>query len=130
MSYAIPSNLAGATIQGIGLTATGKSPRPARLNLAVGQMRVLSKSSTPVPALIPEAPALMLNWASDYNPSSTYRIYGKLGGQYYLVGVTRGSSYATQGIIMNRTVNGYTSYLVQEVNASGASSPLPGPLAR
>jgi endo-beta-N-acetylglucosaminidase D len=130
MSYAIPSNLAGATIQGIGLTATGKSPRPARLNLAVGQMRVLSKSSTPVPALIPEAPALMLNWASDYNPSSTYRIYGKLGGKYYLVGVTRGSSYATQGIIMNRTVNGYTSYLVQEVNASGASSPLPGPLAR
>jgi hypothetical protein len=93
-------------------------------------MRVLAAGSAPAPALIPEAATQRLNWASNYNPSSTYRIYGVIGGKYYLAGVTRGSNYATQGIILNRTVNGYTSYLIQEVDASGASSPLPGPLAR
>jgi endo-beta-N-acetylglucosaminidase D len=130
LSYRIPSGLAGTTIQGVGLAAAGNTARPARLDLAVGQMRVLAAGSAPAPALIPEAPASLLNWASDYNPSSSYRIYGVIGRKYYLVGVTRGSSYATQGIIMNRTVNGYTSYLIQEVTASGAASALPGPLGR
>jgi hypothetical protein len=63
---------------------------------------------------------------STYNAASTYNIYGYLAGKYYLLGTTRRFSYSTHGIILNRSLNGFTRFAVQEVNAAGDFQPLPG----
>jgi endo-beta-N-acetylglucosaminidase D len=133
----VPASLAGQTITGVGLTLTNSGSKAQQLNLYIGQMQLSNQAHQPgQPQIFHFQPQHggILNWhyyngytsSSTYNAASTYNIYGYLAGKYYLLGTTRGFSYNTQGIILNRSLNGFTQFAVQEVNAAGDFQPLPG----
>ena len=59
-----------------------------------------------------------------------YTVYATSGPWSYSPGLVNPSySYNTQGIILNRSLNGFTQFAVQEVNAAGQFDPLTGPVA-
>jgi endo-beta-N-acetylglucosaminidase D len=127
----IPTTLAGK-VTGVGFSVTNASQAPARLDLKVGQMGLFGPSPSPQkPGLYRFSAGPLLDWSKQYNSTSSYNIYGLLDNTYYVLGTTRGKDYATDGIILNRNLNGFTKYLVQEVTKGGDFTPILGrPVAR
>jgi hypothetical protein len=129
----VPSSFANKAITGIGLTLKNASAIAQPLDLNIGQMRLLNQArSSGQPHVFYFQPQQggALNWIDKgFNSASTYNIYGYLGGKYYLLGTTPGYSYNTEGIILNRSMSGFTKFAVQEVNAAGDFKPLSSRMA-
>ncbi len=122
----IPTTLAGK-ITGVGFSIRNVSQENAKLDLKIGQMGLFGRSHSqpPKPGLFRFQSGPLLNWAAHFDPTSSYNIYGRLAGKYYLLGTTRGNDYSTEGIILNRDLNGFNGYLVQEVTQAGRFKPVP-----
>jgi endo-beta-N-acetylglucosaminidase D len=129
----VPSSFADKAITGVGLTLKNASALAQPLDLNIGQMRLLNqakRSGQPHVFYFQPQHGGVLNWIHEgFNSASTYNIYGYLGGKYYLLGTTRGYSYNAEGIILNRSLNGFTKFAVQEVNAGGEFKRLSGHVA-
>jgi mannosyl-glycoprotein endo-beta-N-acetylglucosaminidase len=77
--------------------------------------------------------AQVLDW-SPYNHSSHYRVYGVIDNKHYLLGIVYNSVYRAgygdspnrveADHIFNSNLKGFNSYLVAEVQASGAAAPV------
>jgi hypothetical protein len=66
----------------------------------------------------------LLNWMPHYRPNSHYRIWGERDGDNYLLGVAYDWVYSTYKTIFNSDREGFTRYIVQEVNSAGQYTPL------
>jgi endo-beta-N-acetylglucosaminidase D len=125
LTYDIPTRNAGHTLTVLALQISNNSNSAQPIALAVGQLKIVDTTqSGGTPYVGKLAPATVLSWKDVYNNESAYRVYGVLNGQNYLVGIVRNYVYSTQGNILNTNQSNFTSYIVQEVNKFGESTPL------
>ena len=125
LTYEIPPQYAGHTLTVLALQVSNNSNSAQPIALAVAQLKILDTSqSGGTPYLGTLAPATVLSWADVYNNESAYRVYGVLNGENYLLGIVRNYVYSTQGNIFNTSQSNFTSYIVEEVNKFGESTPL------
>ena len=125
LTYAIPAQYASSTLTVVALQVGNNSNSAQQVALALGQLKILDTTqSGGTPYLGTLAPATVLSWADNYNNESAYRVYGVLDGQNYLLGIVRNYVYSTLGNILNTSQSNFASYVVQEVNKFGESTPL------
>ncbi|MEO6393377.1 MAG: hypothetical protein ABIP75_16125 [Pyrinomonadaceae bacterium] len=123
--YAVPVSYNGRSLDAIGLKIANTSTVTQPLNLAVGQLKLIDTAQAfPKPTVQTLAPATVLSWQSNYSSGSAYRVYGVIGTKKYLLGIVRNYVYSTLGNILNTTQTGFSSFIVQEVNRFGASTPI------
>lgn len=120
----VPTDWANRTVQGIGVALQDGTGQGTSIDLRLGELRLLDPSPGQQPSLQTFTPTANLNWSNTFNPKSSYRVYGYVGDTPYLLGVTRSEDYAPSGAILNRQLNGFTGYVVQEVTDRGDSTPL------
>jgi mannosyl-glycoprotein endo-beta-N-acetylglucosaminidase len=125
LTYEIPPQYAGRTFTVLALQVTNNSNSAQPIALAVGQLKILDTTqSGGTPYLGTFAPATVLSWKNVYNKQSVYRVYGVLEGKNYLLGIVRNYVYSTEGNILNTNQANFSSYVVQEVNIYGESTPV------
>jgi hypothetical protein len=118
----------GMPVSKISLTIGRPNSSPATFIL--GQFAILDSQYVPIvpPQNIPfNAPIDVLDWSKDYRPTSHYRVFGINANGTFLIGVAYNSTYrvAYKGKACPNTFNaeqqGFTKYIVQEVNEAGQS---------
>ncbi len=124
-TYNIPTEYSGSTLTALGLQVSNNTNSSQPIALALGQLKILDTTqSGGTPYLGALTPATVLSWEDFYNNGSAYRVYGVLSGENYLLGIVRNYAYSTAGNILNTSQSNFTSYVVQEVNKFGESTPL------
>jgi endo-beta-N-acetylglucosaminidase D len=122
MTYTVPASLAGQTMSGIHIRVKQAPPEG---EIRLGELTFLDRAqAVKKPWTRPFSSADVLDWSDSFEPSSHYRVYGVLNKEKYLIGIVYNSVYVTVSNVFNSDKKGFTSYIVQEVNAAGDFTPV------
>jgi mannosyl-glycoprotein endo-beta-N-acetylglucosaminidase len=125
LRYLVPVSYAGRALNALGVQLGNSAGTSQPVNLALGQLRLVDSTQTPPkPTVQTFAPAAVLSWKINYNPTSAYRVYGVAGSSRYLLGIVRNYVFSVAGSILNTNQTGFTSFIVQEVNKFGGFTPV------
>lgn len=116
------------TLTTLGLRIANPTKSSEEYMFALGQLKILDKNQphpTPLFKKIKNSGDCTLSWKEEWKRDSRYRVYGLLeDDQPYLLGIVYNDVYSPGGNIFNATQDGFTEYIVQEVNKFGDASPL------